>query len=92
MSGNADRSAGNELLGKLRKMRMLADDDDATTIAGPSRSQTSQQPAWMRSLLDRSREWLSYLPAVRSLEHSEKNLIHFFSLKPEIQHSSKTVQ
>ena len=58
---------GNELLGKLRKMRMLADDDeDTTAVAVLSKNQTSQQPAWMRSLLDRSREWLSHLPAVCS--------------------------
>ncbi|GBE78470.1 Dynein heavy chain, cytoplasmic [Sparassis crispa] len=56
---------GNELLGKLRKMRLLADDDDegAATSVGPSKGQVSQQPAWMRSLLDRCREWLQQLPA-----------------------------
>ncbi|KAF8665172.1 hypothetical protein AX16_000636 [Volvariella volvacea WC 439] len=52
---------GNELLGKLRKMRMLADDDD---IASTSTSKTqSTQPAWMRSLLEKCREWLGVLPA-----------------------------
>lgn len=46
-------------------MRMLADDDDeAVPSAGPSKGQTSQQPAWMRHLLDRCREWLSQLPSV----------------------------
>ncbi|KAK7029674.1 dynein heavy chain [Paramarasmius palmivorus] len=52
---------GNELLGKLRKMRMLADDDDE---AAPSaaKSQGSQQPAWMRSLYERCQEWLALLP------------------------------
>ncbi|EGO28454.1 hypothetical protein SERLADRAFT_445906 [Serpula lacrymans var. lacrymans S7.9] len=55
---------GNELLGKLRKMRMLADDDDeVTAAAGPSKGQASQQPAWMRALHDRCREWSSQLPA-----------------------------
>ena len=63
---HADFLAGNELLGKLRKMRMLADDeDDSTAVSQTSRSQSSQQPAWMRSLLERAREWLSYIPAVR---------------------------
>ncbi|KAI3615632.1 cytoplasmic dynein 1 heavy chain 1-like [Moniliophthora roreri] len=52
---------GNELLGKLRKMRMLADDDDEATPSA-SKSQGSQQPAWMRSLHDRCREWLALLP------------------------------
>ncbi|KAJ7596607.1 dynein heavy chain protein 1 [Mycena floridula] len=52
---------GNELLGKLRKMRLLADDDDESTPAASSGS-GSQQPAWMRSLLDRCREWLTQLP------------------------------
>ncbi|KAI0063221.1 dynein heavy chain protein 1 [Artomyces pyxidatus] len=55
---------GNEMLAKLRKMRTLADDDDeATPAAGPSKGSTSQQPAWMRALHDRSREWLGQLPA-----------------------------
>ncbi|KAH9922687.1 dynein heavy chain [Amylocystis lapponica] len=56
---------GNELLGKLRKMRMLADDDDeaAASSAGPSKGQASQQPAWMRNLLERCREWLQQLPS-----------------------------
>jgi dynein heavy chain 1, cytosolic len=59
---------GNELLGKLRKMRMLADDDDeATPSAGPSKGQSSQQPAWMRHLLDRCQEWLSQLPPVSQI-------------------------
>ncbi|KAI0090006.1 dynein heavy chain protein 1 [Irpex rosettiformis] len=54
---------GNELLGKLRKMRSLADDDDDTaSAAGPSKGQSSQQPAWMRNLLERCREWLGLLP------------------------------
>ena len=62
-----DRSAGNELLGKLRKMRMLADDDDEATPAAGSSGQTqSQQPAWMRNLHDRCREWLQQIPAVSS--------------------------
>ena len=62
----ADPHVGNELLGKLRKMRMLADDDDeATPAAGPSGSaQASQQPAWMRNLHERCREWLQQLPVV----------------------------
>lgn len=54
---------GNELLGKLRKMRTLADDDELGSAAGPSKSQTSQQPAWMRNLHERCREWLAQLPS-----------------------------
>lgn len=53
---------GNELLGKLRKMRTLADDDDEISTSGPYKSQTSQQPAWMRNLHERCREWLTQLP------------------------------
>lgn len=56
---------GNELLGKLRKMRMLADDDDEVLSTTAAKSQTSQQPAWMRTLLERCREWLDKLPSVR---------------------------
>lgn len=55
---------GEELLGKLRKMRMQADDDEETITAATSKSQTSQQPAWMRQLLDRCKEWLALLPEV----------------------------
>ncbi|KAJ3973292.1 dynein heavy chain protein 1 [Lentinula raphanica] len=53
---------GDELLGKLRKMRMQADDDDETVTTATSKSQSSQQPAWMRQLFDRCKEWLSSLP------------------------------
>ncbi|KII86419.1 hypothetical protein PLICRDRAFT_44012 [Plicaturopsis crispa FD-325 SS-3] len=57
---------GNELLSKLRKMRMLADDDDEVTpAAGPAKGAPSQQPAWMRNLFERCGEWLSQLPSVR---------------------------
>ncbi|KAF8922147.1 dynein heavy chain [Mucidula mucida] len=52
---------GNELLNKLRKMRLLADDDDEVTPTASSAS-SSQQPAWMRSLYDRCNEWLQQLP------------------------------
>ncbi|KAL4068381.1 dynein heavy chain and region D6 of dynein motor-domain-containing protein [Scleroderma yunnanense] len=53
---------GNELLGKLRKMRTLVDDDDEITTSGPSKSQATQQPAWMRNLHERCGEWLAQLP------------------------------
>ncbi len=46
---------------------MLADDDDEAAPAGPSKTQTYQQPAWMRNLLERCKEWLAQLPAVSSL-------------------------
>ncbi|EMD41600.1 dynein heavy chain protein 1 [Gelatoporia subvermispora B] len=52
---------GNELLGKLRKMRMLADDEDEVAAAS-TKGQTTQQPAWMRQLHERCREWLGQLP------------------------------
>jgi dynein heavy chain 1 len=55
--------SGNELLGKLRKMRMLADDDDELMTTAIQK-QTSQQPAWMRSLFERCREWIGLLPTV----------------------------
>ncbi|RDB29164.1 Cytoplasmic dynein 1 heavy chain 1 [Hypsizygus marmoreus] len=54
---------GNELLGQLRKMRMLADDDEDATPTDAAKAQTSQQPAWMRTLLERCREWLNQLPS-----------------------------
>ncbi|TFK76697.1 dynein heavy chain protein 1 [Pluteus cervinus] len=54
---------GNELLGKLRKMRMLADDDEDTATTSSSKTQSAAQPAWMRTLLERCNEWLALLPA-----------------------------
>lgn len=49
-------------------MRSLADDDeDDAKSSGPAKSQTTEQPAWMRALLERCREWLSALPEVRYL-------------------------
>lgn len=49
-------------------MRSLADDDeDEVKPSGPAKSQTAEQPAWMRALLERCREWLSALPEVRVL-------------------------
>lgn len=43
---------------------MLADDDDELATASTVKSGSSQQPAWMRSLLERCREWLEQLPKV----------------------------
>ncbi|KAN0138520.1 Dynein heavy chain and region D6 of dynein motor domain containing protein [Lactarius tabidus] len=55
---------GNELLAKLRKMRMLADDDDdIVTTSGPAKGSALQQPAWMRALYDRCKDWLGQLPS-----------------------------
>lgn len=56
---------GNMLLGKLRKMRTLVDDDEnETTATTASKVGASQQPAWMRSLLQYCQEWLATLPEV----------------------------
>jgi len=44
-------------------MRMLADDDDEL-LTTAVKSQGSQQPAWMRTLFERCREWLGELPGV----------------------------
>ncbi|KAF9569823.1 dynein heavy chain protein 1 [Agrocybe pediades] len=80
---------GNELLGKLRKMRMLDDDDDDAASSSATKSQTSQQPAWMRNLLERCREWLGLLPekfntlAKQSSEHSDP-LYRLFEREGEI--------
>ncbi|KAG7090771.1 Cytoplasmic dynein 1 heavy chain 1 [Marasmius oreades] len=72
---------GNEFLGKLRKTRMLADDDDEVTPSA-AKSQTSQQPAWMRTLLDRCREWLSALPSV---------CVSYLQLQPGLTHNVKEI-
>ncbi|KAG2123592.1 dynein heavy chain and region D6 of dynein motor-domain-containing protein [Suillus clintonianus] len=74
---NAERviavAQGNELLGKLRKMRTLTDDDELGSAAGPSKSQTSQQPAWMRNLHERCREWLTQLPSTLNTLPKQSN-------------------
>ena len=44
-------------------MRMLADDEDEL-LTTAVKSQSSQQPAWMRVLFERCREWLGELPEV----------------------------
>ena len=43
-------------------MRTLADDDDEATTSTATKSQGPQQPAWMRTLLERCKEWLALLP------------------------------
>jgi len=45
---------------------MLSDDDDEVAPSA-SKSQSSQQPAWMRTLLERCKEWIAALPEVSSL-------------------------
>jgi dynein heavy chain 1 len=41
---------------------MLADDDEDAGATATTKTQGSQQPAWMRSLLERCKEWLDLLP------------------------------
>ena len=43
-------------------MRTLADDEEDASTSGPASASASQQPAWMRTLHDRSKEWLEQLP------------------------------
>jgi dynein heavy chain 1, cytosolic len=51
-------------------MRMLADDDDdSVATTGPSKGSASQQPAWMRVLHERSKDWLGQLPSVCIFQH-----------------------
>lgn len=45
---------------------MLADDEDEVVSTTAAKSQTAQ-PAWMRMLHERCREWLDQLPSVRRL-------------------------
>ncbi|KAI9513146.1 dynein heavy chain protein 1 [Russula earlei] len=63
---------GNELLAKLRKMRALADDDDDSVVTtGPSKGSGSQQPAWMRVLYERCKDWLDQLPSTFRTLHKQ---------------------
>lgn len=55
-------------------MRMIADDDDEATTSGPSKGQATQQPAWMRQLFDRCKEWLGLLPEVCTLPSLTESL------------------
>lgn len=65
-------------MGKLRKMRTLADDDDDEAAASnTSKAGASQQPAWMRSLLHHCQEWLAGLPGVNIRSFSSRSGAHF---------------
>lgn len=48
-------------------MRLLADDDDEVTSTTTSKAPSSQQPAWMRQLYDRCKEWMAQLPEVSTI-------------------------
>lgn len=67
------------MLGKLRKMRTLADDDDEITPAAGTSSST--QPAWMRSLMDKCKEWLGQLPPVSTTLKKKLMTTYPFTLK-----------
>jgi hypothetical protein len=46
-------------------MRAITDDDDeAVPTSGPGQATSSEQPAWMRHLSGRCREWEALLPTV----------------------------
>ncbi|KAH7104763.1 dynein heavy chain [Auriculariales sp. MPI-PUGE-AT-0066] len=67
LPANAERviavKKGEEVLGNLRKMRALADEDeDDSAASGPKGTSSSTQPAWMRALEQHCREWLAILP------------------------------
>jgi len=70
-------------------MRTLADDDEIGSTAGPSKG-TSQQPAWMRNLHERSREWLAQLPSVSFLTYHDLHIAHFPAL--DIKYSAEAIQ
>ena len=77
---------GNELLSKLRKTRSLADydEDDVKPSSGPAKYQKAEQPAWMRGLLERCKEWLAALPEVHIFfvnTNYSSVLIHFLVLQ-----------
>ena len=47
-------------------MRSLSDDDDdEVKPSGPAKGKSIEQPAWMRQLLERAKEWLAGVPEVR---------------------------
>lgn len=75
---------GNELLGKLRKMRSLADDDEEEAAGGKaSHATSSQQPAWMRHLHERCRDWEAHLPKVHMCVPLERTTL---MLQTGVQH------
>ncbi|KAG8867814.1 hypothetical protein FRC20_004812 [Serendipita sp. 405] len=76
-------SQGRDMLNKLRKMRTLDDDDDATDAKSSIHTTSNQQPAWMRALLANCNEWLSLLPSSitklpRQSSDSQDPLYRFF--------------
>lgn len=81
-----DGLIGNALLGKLRKMRTIGDDEDDAPASGATKQGSStQQPAWMKSLLQQCQLWLRSLPEVRGpsirfpIEHNADNLLRYNS-------------
>ena len=83
---------GNELLSKLRKTRSLADDDedDVKPSSGPAKSQKAEQPARMRGLLERCKEWLAALPVVHIfLVNANSSLVLIYFLV--LQYSAEAV-
>ena len=61
-------------------MRTLADDEeDEVKPSGASKSRSNEQPAWMKQLLEKCKEWLAILPTVRK----------YFGITPWVnQHTS----
>jgi dynein heavy chain 1 len=58
-------------------MRMLADDEDEVVSTTAAKSQ-SAQPAWMRALHERCRDWLDQLPSVSpTLSHLRAHIDYY---------------
>lgn len=73
-------------------MRTLADDDDEIgSAAGPSKG-TSQQPAWMRNLHERSLEWLTQLPSVSFLTYIPLSAYRLLYPALDIKYSAEAIQ
>lgn len=83
---------GSDMVAKLLKMQLLEDDDDDELAYQAARDEAEEassqarrdgRPAWMRSLLDSARSWLSLLPESlvtlrRTVENIKDPLYRFF--------------
>ncbi|CAG8531180.1 10166_t:CDS:10, partial [Acaulospora colombiana] len=95
LPGNAEKvlatSKGYAMLVKIRKMKSLADDDEAEH-SQDSGKQTSAQPAWMRVLYTTVDNWLKALPEKipqmnRTPESIKNPLFRFFDRENSIGRS-----
>lgn len=94
LPSNAERvlstAQGNAMLGKIRKMKSTADDEEVVfDQTAQTSGQGHQQPAWMRALYQNCQQWLEMLPEkispmARTAESIKNPLFRFFERENSI--------